>query len=73
MKTFKMVLEEFQQDSLQNFLAIKDTDPYINKALKALSEIVLAEKKEIKAYTPNDKDRIWNACCDHLAKLILGG
>lgn len=56
--------------------------PFIHKkdfdsALSQFSKKVLAEKKGRKIYfgedQSSDKVKGWNACCEHIAKLILRG
>lgn len=41
----RTILKKFQQDSLQNFLALKDTDLYIDQALASIREVIRKEKK----------------------------
>jgi len=48
------------------------TAPYLRmrQALSSLREWVLAKKKEIIAYTPNDPDRAYNQALSDIAELL---
>lgn len=84
MNPIRAVLEEYQKDSQQNFLCLKETDSLTDSALLTLSEVVRAEKKWCKH--PNCQEcpdgpsaddccyeLVRNQTLDHISQLILKG
>jgi hypothetical protein len=42
----------------------------VEETLRCIADWLESRKKKILAYTPNDPDRIWNACIDELKKEV---